>query len=31
MLSHLYNQLHRAIPADVYLLGLACMQNSELF
>lgn len=31
MLSHMYNQLHGAVPADVYLLGLACMQNSEQF
>lgn len=31
MLSHMYNQLYHAVPADVYLLGLVCMQYSELF
>lgn len=31
MLSHMYNQLQGAVPADIYLLGLDCMQNSELF
>lgn len=31
MLSHMYNKLQWAIPADVYLLGLVRMQNAELF
>lgn len=31
MLSHMYNQLRGAVPEDVYLLGLACMQNNEQF
>lgn len=31
MLSHMYNKLPSAIPADVYLLGLVHMQNGEPF